>query len=209
MLKKLMYTLGILLLVALFFAGNYLSGALSAASGFSAKNICSGHFLSGMQGQVIVDEALVSSSPVLSNISFDIDTINRQVDTRLFGFFKRRAVYSDGTGCTLLSAGQQQLNRNVEPTARSQPDHTLPWPRGMAPAPRHSLLEPILEQAFTEPDAQHKRNTKAVVVIHEGRLLAEKYAHGIEADTPRWNLLNPSPALVKGTAGSSTKLVRF
>jgi len=184
MLKKLIFTLGLVLLAALVYGGNYLSAALSAGSGFSAKNICSGYFLSGMPGQQIVDEVLIAASPVLSNISFEIDTVNQQVDARLFGIFQRRAVFTDGTGCTLLRAGRDQLQRELEVAEVSELDAALPWPQGSAPAPADLRLEPVLEQAFAETDPQHPRHTKAVVVIHKGQLVAEKYAPGVDADTP-------------------------
>jgi len=184
MLKKLILTFGTFFVLVLLYGAYYLSSVLSAGSGFSAKNICSGHFLSGMSGQVIVDQALISAAPILSNISFDIDTKNRRVDTRIFGLFQRRAVYSDGTGCTLLSDDQQYLQRQVDVAATNQADIELPWPEGSAPAPGNMLLQPVLEQAFAETDPQQARNTKAVVVIHKGQLVAEKYAKGIDADTP-------------------------
>jgi len=185
MLKKFSYLLLAVILVALLYSANYLSSVLSAGSGFSAKNICSGHFLSGMSGQLIVDEALTASSPVLSNISYRIDEINRLVDTRLFGFFKRRAIYSEGTGCTLLTADQDQLQRQpTKPAKAARTSQGQPWPLGSAPAPQEVRLQPVLAQAFAETDAQHKRNTKAVVVIHNGRLVAEQYAHGVDAATP-------------------------
>lgn len=42
-------------------------------------------------------------------------------------------------------------------------------------------LKPVLEQAFAETHTVFERNTKAVVVIHKGQLVAEKYAPGIDA----------------------------
>ena len=184
MLKKLILTLGSIFVVVLLYGAYYFSAVLSAGSGFSAKNICSGHFLSGMSGKTIVEEALISAAPILSNISFDIDTINRRVDTRIFGLFQRRAVYSDGTGCTLLSSDQQYLQRQVDTAATSQAGGGLPWPEGSAPAPQNMQLQAVLEQAFAETNSQKARNTKAVVVIHKGQLVAEKYARGIDANTP-------------------------
>ena len=184
MLKKLIFTLVLVMVVALIFGGKYLSSALSAGSGFSAKRICSGYFLSGMSGEQIVDESLIIASPFLSNISYEIDTTNRMVDARLYGLFERRAVFSEGTGCTLLRAGREQLQRKLELAKPGNLDAMLPWPQGSVPGPANTQLESVLEQAFAEPDPQNARNTKAVVVIHKGRLIAEKYAPGVDARTP-------------------------
>jgi len=184
MLKKLLFTLGLVLVAALIYWGNYIAMVMSAGSGFSAKNICSGYFLSGMPGQQILDEILVAASPLLSNVSFEINDENRRVDTRVFGVAHRRAVFTDGTGCTLLRAGREQFQRKLVVAEVAVLDAALPWPQGSAPAPVDLRLDPFLEQAFAETDPLHARHTKAVVVIHKGRLVAEKYAQGIDADTP-------------------------
>jgi len=182
--KKLVLTLGLIAVVAVSYGIYYFSPILNAGSGFSAKNICSGHFLSGISGQQIIDEALIPASSVLSNTRYNIDETNQWVDTNLFGFFERRAVYSKGTGCTLMQAGQEALPAKVEIPVSRHLNPQLPWPRGSAPvAPDNRLLE-VVERAFAEPDMEHKRNTKAVVVIHKGRLIAEQYAPGVDASTP-------------------------
>lgn len=209
MLKKLTYTLVAIVLAMLLYAANYLSSVLSAGSGFSAKNICSGHFLSGMPGQLVVDEALTASSPVLSNISYRIDEVKRQVDTRLFGFFKRRAVYSEATGCTLLTADQDQLQRQAaKPAKLPQINTEQPWPKGSAPAPQDAALQSVLAQAFAETDALHKRNTKAVVVIHNGQLVAEQYAPGVDAASPLigWSMTKSVTNLLIGALIQDGKL---
>ena len=200
MFKKLIISLVSIVLIVLFSTTYYFSPVLNAGSGFSAKNICSGHFLSGLSGQVIVEEALKPASDILANISFSIDEENRQVDTSLFGFFQRRAVYSEGMGCTLLSADHQELQRKVDVADFSKPNSDLVWPQGAAPAPENNELQPVLEQAFAEPDPVHERNTKAVVVIHKGQLVAEKYAPGIDASTPLigWSMTKSVTNLLVG-----------
>lgn len=208
MLKRFIFTLVFVLVAALFFGGKYLSSVLSAGSGFSAKRLCSGYFLSGMSGEQIVNEALVTTAPVFSNISYEIDTTNHLVDARLFGLFERRAVFTEGTGCTLLRAGRLQLRRKLEVAKAHKLNPELPWPRGSAPASANRRLDPVLEQAFAEPDPQTARNTKAVVVIHEGQLVAEKYAPGINAKTPLpgWSMTKSVTNLLIGILVNDGKL---
>ncbi len=206
--KKLILSFVVVLLAALIYAGIYLSSAINAGSGFAAKNICSGHFLSGMPGQQVVDEALVTAASVLSNVSFEIDEVNHLVDARLFGMFQRRAVFSEGTGCTLLKAGREQLNRHLVKSEVKDPDVSLPWPLGWAPAPHAPDLMPVLEQAFTETDALHPRQTKAVVVIHKGQLVAEKYAPDVDAYTPLpgWSMTKSVTNLLIGALMNDGRL---
>jgi len=182
--KKLIFALGAIVVIAVLYGFYYFSPILNAGSGFSAKNICSGHFLSGMSGQQIVDEALIPASAVLSNTRFSIDETNRWVDASLFGLFERRAVYSDGTGCTLLQAGQPQAPAKVKTAVSNHQNPALRWPEGSAPVAPNRWLQVVVEKAFAELDPEHKRNTKAVVVIHKGELVAEQYAVGVDAGTP-------------------------
>jgi CubicO group peptidase (beta-lactamase class C family) len=45
-------------------------------------------------------------------------------------------------------------------------------------------LSRAVDRAFAEPDPSRPRRTLAVVVVHGGRVVAERYAEGVEADTP-------------------------
>jgi len=49
--------------------------------------------------------------------------------------------------------------------------------------PADSALKAALDHAFEEPAAPPFRRTKAVVVVHDGRVIAERYADGIGVDT--------------------------
>ncbi len=50
--------------------------------------------------------------------------------------------------------------------------------------PTDPALKAALDHAFEEPAEPPFRRTKAVVVVHEGRVIAERYADGIGVDTP-------------------------
>jgi CubicO group peptidase (beta-lactamase class C family) len=47
-------------------------------------------------------------------------------------------------------------------------------------------LRKAVDLAFAEPDPAHPRRTKALVVMHNGRVIAERYANGYGPDTPIW-----------------------
>ena len=56
-----------------------------------------------------------------------------------------------------------------------------PGRRSSRPIP---ALKAALDHAFEEPATPPFRRTKAVVVVHDGRVIAERYAAGIGVDTP-------------------------
>jgi CubicO group peptidase (beta-lactamase class C family) len=51
-------------------------------------------------------------------------------------------------------------------------------------APQTPQLAAALDRAFAEPDKSTPRHTRAVVVMKDGRVVAERYADGIGIDTP-------------------------
>lgn len=186
--------LGLAIIVA--GAGVYrLAPIASGASGYAAKNLCSGHFVSGFSGNVIMAEALLGASPVLGNVSFTINEEKRRVDAHVFGFFHRRAVFTDNTGCTLLMAGQDTLS--WPRVTRDMPPVSQPFPGGEGIL---ANFEDLLETAFSEPETGGPRYTKAVVVLHKGRLVAERYAEGVNKNTPLigWSMSKSITGLTTG-----------
>ena len=46
-----------------------------------------------------------------------------------------------------------------------------------------AALRAAVDWAFAEPDPKLPRNTRAVLVVHDGRIIAERYAEGFGVDT--------------------------
>lgn len=190
----------LLVLLVVFAAYLYVSPILSAGSGYAAKNLCSGVFLSGMAGEQVHQQALIGASSLLANLSYTIDPSEGTVRTRLFGWFPRTARHREALGCTLLPAGETGDVVRVDPVDPEPLDPTAPWPLGSAPLAEDPRLQEIVARAFEEEDPERPRNTKAVVVVHEGRLVAERYAEGIDADTPLlgWSMTKSVTNLLVG-----------
>ena len=122
-------------------------------------------------------------------LHYEVDRVHKSVRTTVFGLFASRAVYRDGLGCLLLKGEDRE--RPVEAVAQSrdtEADREPPIrsaPRAMVTAADPGLQK-ALDQAFAEPDPAQHRWTKAVVVMHDGRIVAERYADGYGPETPIW-----------------------
>jgi len=107
----------------------------------------------------------------------------------LGGVVRARAVLRPQLGCTLVPDGV--VLRDVAPAlaalpARPPRDPSRPWPEGEAPlgAPSAAVARAI-ERAFEELGPPRPlRHTKAVVVVRDGRLVAERYAGGVDPEAP-------------------------
>ena len=71
---------------------------------------------------------------------------------------------------------------------RSQTDpvsNDLVWKPAQSTAAFDSQkLTDAIHREFSEPDKDHLRRTRAVLIAYEGRLISERYAPGISSDTP-------------------------
>jgi CubicO group peptidase (beta-lactamase class C family) len=178
--------LGIALVVvaALAFGGRWLWIAVHVGAGYAAKVSCSLAHLSGYPRGLIdgyVDSEVAPLGPAL-----DVVVDERGAEARVLGGLVRvNAVLRPGLGCTLLPDGRA-------PDAPSEPLPDRPplpaaaaWPGGAAgPAtePPEAVREAIA-RAFEEPGAPRPlRQTQAVVVAQDGRLIAEQYAPGVDPD---------------------------
>ena len=171
-----------------------------AGSGYSAKNICSGYFLSGFSPETVKQQALMGASGTLANISYELDEEGQQVTTRLFGWFERRAIYTPGIGCTLLSSGEKRAKMQVEALPDLPLSDEKAWPNGTATPDITTRFDTLIKTAFDEEDPERPRNTKAITVVHQGRLIAEKYADGVTPETPLlgWSMAKSVTALMVG-----------
>jgi CubicO group peptidase (beta-lactamase class C family) len=192
--------IGFWLMVALLIAG----GALVApslyrtavlGSGVMAQLLCSSTFVSGRDPEAVVTEDL--SGPGYEPMSFfqwQVERQNKRVIASLFGLGERSAVFREGLGCTLsIDRTEAELSAQARGVA-SKPSCSSPdvlWPDGEGVDPNAipqgvnaTMLEAGVQAAFAEPDRDHPRRTRALVVVHAGRIVAERYAPGFDAAMP-------------------------
>jgi len=188
--------LGILLIFIIIIAGWYLNRAVPVGVGYVAKYLCSSTFISQRDPAVVFEEDIKPVNPLARVVKWTIDRDDRSVTASSFGLVKAKAVYRDGCGCTLVVGAQEETVRGQDfyqadpayTSARHDPD--LPWPEGEGPAVDpvslgvdSARLEKALDAAFAEPGPEKPRKTRAVVVVYDGRLIAERYAPGFGPDT--------------------------
>ncbi len=150
------------------------------ATGFAAKTVCSGVFVSGRTPEaVLADDLAAYRNFALDRVRVDVDRGRGVVGARIFGLAGRAAVHRDGLGCTLaIGTSVDALRADVPqlPPVAAAP--------ALAAAPPHPVLEAALDEAFAERDPERPRRTRAVVVVQRGEVVAERYATGFGAGMP-------------------------
>ncbi|RIL06546.1 MAG: serine hydrolase [Proteobacteria bacterium] len=195
-----------LLALAPSLAGCGLHHAPAVGAGFAAKVTCSLAHNSGQNPQWVIDEYVVhEAKPLGPLLDWSVDP--RGAHAQVLGVVDASAVLRPGLGCTLLpgdsAAAQLVLPEGLPDLPRKQLDPATPWPYGAAdPPPAPVAIEAALDRAFAEPDPTRERvrNTTAIVIAHDGRLVAERYAKAYSKTTPMlsWSMAKSVTAALVG-----------
>jgi CubicO group peptidase (beta-lactamase class C family) len=157
-----------------------------------AQRLCAGVFISGRDVESILAQDLAPNAN--DPMKFEIDYENKKVTSTIYGGSKRAAIYREGLGTTVVVGATEDEIRSqpfepIEPLP--QDPEGVPWPTGdldaVDPNPQGVDLEKlneVVDAAFTEPEPGKPRWTRAVVVIHTDKIIAEKYAPGFTVETP-------------------------
>jgi len=165
------------------------AGAIGA--GYAAKQICSGVFVARLPEQFVVDTdvlpRLATVGPLAQLLDYELDTNKRQVTANMLGQTVT-AQHHPRYGCTLNGAGEAPLfplsdaapkngNKQEAATVASA------QPALAAQGWENAALESALDAAFAEPP-ERGRNTLAVIVMHRGQIVAERYGGPVTTETP-------------------------
>ncbi len=159
-----------------------------ACTRYKAKTLCSGLLVTGLDRERLETEELA----LFSFVSAQIDHLHRRVTaSTCFGLIRAEAYCRPGFGCVLVPRGSAVINPRSSHPGRpfTQPElcKQLPWK--LSPNAQHespcinwNLLNQVVDQAFQEEDPKNPCRTRAVMVVKDGWVVAERYAEGITAD---------------------------
>jgi hypothetical protein len=163
--------------------------AVRAATGSIADALCAKTFVSGLDPQASFAEII--ERPGIRRLrfalSYRVDRTARTVDASVAGLFATRVVSHEGVGCVRVQGVREPYVLRIDLEALKKPKAPPLLPEIAGPAvvePSDPALKAALDHAFEEPSEPPFRRTKAVVVVRDGRVIAERYAPGIGIDTP-------------------------
>jgi CubicO group peptidase (beta-lactamase class C family) len=170
---------------------------LPSGTGITAKQTCSLAFVSGLDAEraraLYVDPLLGGVSGIVST---DIDYETGEVTAGIpGGLWRQRAVFREGLGCTVVHGDDRFDLDATAPFSGASDDMALDAVHRDANFDTQALTA-ALDAAFTEDG----RNTLAVAVLHDGRLVAERYADGVTPQSPLhgWSMTKSLAATMAG-----------
>lgn len=173
-----------LLVVALVAVYWYYRPMLLTGTGYAAHNACALKYLQDRE-----DAATdLPPNPLVPYVTVSYE--EQAVTSRVLGVFAPQTAYhTPGFGCTLADERPEMpVAAKVSTTNRFAEASTPQTPPALAEA-----MEPMFADEL---------NTRAVLVVHEGELIAERYAEGWDATVPQlgWSMSKSATHLLVGRA---------
>ncbi len=174
--KKALKYLGIILLLGVLYGSYYLYVRLPIINGYASKNLCSCVFVSGRTVEDAEKNELNFSFIKLTTNA--VDTVAKTVTSSFYGFRPRTAHYNEKVGCALV---------NLEENITDFKD--IDFKKELVYYQKDTLLKvniqtenkALIEASnhhFTEIEGSPRKNTTALLVVHNNQLILERYAKG-------------------------------
>lgn len=194
--RRIAVVLGVLFLIILAYKA-WLLPQMEVATGYAAKKMCSCHFIANRHPDSIQKYDL--NMPFIDQTSTTFNYKDSIAETRLFGFAAQRAKYKGDLGCALIR-GKDNYEAYLSPIEVSESPNTVYTDsvyldkRYMAEAINYAFL----------PEHQ----TRALVIIHNGRLVKENYAPGYDSSSVfnGWSMTKSITATLIGMLVDEKKL---
>jgi CubicO group peptidase (beta-lactamase class C family) len=151
---------------------------------FASHQLCSAVFVGGLDPTEYYREAVAPKIGVAANlVHYDVDGERRDVRVSLAGVVHSRAVYEGPFGCRVIhpGVGFTVASNDATDAPAAPPSVRIAGPDPVEP--KNAALSEALDHAFIEPQSAPHRYTKAVVVVHHGRIVGERYAPGVSIET--------------------------
>lgn len=160
-------------------------------SGYGAKNMCSAIYLQNREPTDIILEDLNFFPVTLGKFSWDSN--DSSTTASVWGLARRKAIYRQSCGCTLVNDLSENGIRNQKINIPAPPItdlDTIPWPNGDLIIPKqfqnidNNKLQSAINEVMNEVSGNGKfADTRAVVVLYDGDIVAERYADEYDQNT--------------------------
>jgi len=185
--KRVVKRVFLIALLAIILYGIYYAWAsFPVISSYGTKNLCSCIFVAGRNEKNVKQQEL-GDFP-LSIGTYKVNYTDSSVTGTVFGFASHKAIFRKRLGCTLVNDLSEKEIRAQHFILSSAPlinTDSIPWPSGdlikndsLPSGINRRQLQQTVQKVFEENDPKRISGTRAVVVLYDGKLVAEKYAPG-------------------------------
>ncbi len=179
----------VLLLTGLLFYPVYYGLQISSiGAAYKAKLLCTNTFFAGREPEQVLREDLSGPEKFIFT---SIDYTHQSVSAWFLGVMKQQAFYLDGLGCVWSADIEEHKFRTLTnewaDALKVNPvtiNHSVFLENFTHPAFDQQQLKTAVDNTFLEPDLDVPTRTRALLVVYQGQLIAERYASSITKNTP-------------------------
>lgn len=152
--------------------------------------------------------------PMIKLAKSVVDTEKKIARSSVFGLLTRKTFFREGQGAVVID-NDFNTNQDFLIPKRTKVSSTIPYPYGNgAPLDTifsnidYTLLNKAIANAFVENQETFQKNTRSLVVLYKGQLIAENYAKGFDKNTPflGWSM---AKSLLSGIFGAYVQQSKF
>jgi CubicO group peptidase (beta-lactamase class C family) len=157
-------------------------------AGVRALHLCTGYFATEAPRTLIDATASTNANPIApASARTEVDEQGRTVSVYFADDMPPRiAVARPVLGCTMLPIGASRdlATTLLRPALAASTVDDLPWPMGDRNAVaklargQHTAVAKVFDEAFKDEQGQYQGITWGVVVVKNGKIVAERYQHG-------------------------------
>ena len=154
------------------------------ATSMAAHTVCSQVFVAGRDPDTIFNGYVkhIDGIDLVSGLMrYEVDDREERVAVSLAGVATSKAVHAHGRGCTVMNTGNLPARMPALPGPFA-PD-PFNAPETAVPAADARMIA-AMDRAFSDPEHGPQQSVQAIVIVHQGRIIAERYATDVGPETP-------------------------
>ncbi len=193
-LRRVLAVLLVLVVVGAVFGYRHYRPLLATGTGYAAHNSCAVSLVAGREDP----ESDLPPNPLVPYLTGYVNLAGKSSTSAVTWLLaKQRAWYTQGYGCTVAAERPEIARRATKVETEGNPFADAPAPEA------DPALEKALARAFGDDlSVKGKKDlgTRGVVVIRDGKLVAERYGEGFSVDTPQlgWSMAKSATNLLVG-----------
>jgi len=197
--KKALKIIGVLTLLFIIYLFLTTYPKLDLISGFSSKNVASCHFIDNRSLEKI--QKSDNDIHLIDLAKNKINETEKFATASVYGLKTRKTIYREGLGATLID-DDFDISKPYNVPKRTLLNDNLPFPYGNLSAETtiftnldYNKLNTAVANAF-----EAKNRTRAVLVVYNDKIIAEKYADGYNKDSKflGWSMTKSITATIFG-----------
>jgi CubicO group peptidase (beta-lactamase class C family) len=167
------------ILLVLGFGCYYVYVRLPIITGYAAKDMCSCVFIGDRDPESVADNEFQFS--LIKHASYEVNEKEQSVSSTVFGMGEKTAYYTPQNGCVILNNTERKNWKYHK--KKLYPDREIPLEDNTASYADNKKLDEAIKNHFKDDNPEEPFGARAVLVLKDGKLIAEHYAEGFDKDS--------------------------